>query len=143
MEARDLIDRLKQLHQEGATEELTDQFAEPLIVFPVAGPSRRAWRKDIRTAVERLLAASKTAGVASLRWEELALETQASRNHSILVRWLYLDRDQALVAHSEVRYFCGTVDGGPLKVHMIEYLSVAFSTVLSDMPKPVIPKRSI
>lgn len=143
MNTRDLINKMETLHRRRLVDELADQFAEPLIVFPVEGPSRRAWREDTRISIERLLAANDAAGVTSLSWEELALENQAAGNESILVRWIYRNAKNKIVAHTDVRYFCGRVGGAEMKVLMIEYLSVAFPTALSKIPEPTVPKRLI
>ncbi len=141
MNARDLINRMGQLHRLRMIEELADQFAEPLIVFPLKGPSRRAWRADTIASIERLLAANDAAGVTSLTWEELALETQVAGDQSILMRWNYSNHRDEVVAFSEVRYFCGPANGSDLKVLMIEYLSVAFPTALSAIPESDVPIR--
>ncbi len=138
-----MINKLERLHRQRSVEELANQFAEPLIVFPIGGPSRRAWRHDTRVSIEKLLAANDSAGVASLSWQELALEKQVAGNESILVRWIYSDARGDLVAHTDVRYFCGHVEDGSLKVLMIEYLSVAFPTALSAMPKSYQPTKLI
>lgn len=138
---RDLIRKMAQLHQLGEVEELVDLFAEPLIVFPVSGPSRRSWRSDTKISVERLLDACNSAGVKSLVWDELAMETQAGENSSILVRWRYLDVAEQLIAKTEIRYFCGRTEGSALKILMIEYLTAGFPTALYDMPKSFTPQK--